>query len=145
MAEDIDLYALKQSDSTQSQANVLRILNGALTSQSDPAAASAELVRSLREHGSQSVSPEGIENFLWDLWLILLDVIRVVPIDHSWHEILIATVDDLRRQGGPVAESDVSSMFTMSTKRRLGIMLISCDHTEIGALGGFAAVKHVHL
>lgn len=120
----LDLYALKQSDLTQSEADVLRILNDSLANQPDPATASAKLVRSLREHGSKSESLEIIENFLWDLWTTLMDLVRVLPIDHPWHEILIVAVDDLRRQGGAIAASDVSSIFTISTKKRLDIILI---------------------
>jgi hypothetical protein len=112
MTQNIDLDVSKRPDLTQSEADVLSILNEALASQADPASASADLARSLREYISSqgSESLEIAADVLWDLWAILLDVVRIVPVDHPWLEVLIAAVDDLRQQGGPVAGSgDVSN------------------------------------
>ncbi|KAJ5918360.1 hypothetical protein N7454_010735 [Penicillium verhagenii] len=66
MTENIDLYALKQSELTQSEADVLRILNEGLTIQPSPATTSADLAKSLREHLSKSESLDDAEEFLWD-------------------------------------------------------------------------------
>ncbi|KAJ5357207.1 hypothetical protein N7541_004365 [Penicillium brevicompactum] len=109
--ENIELHPSRRSDLTQSEADILRILNKALTSLVNPAAASATLARSLREHislqGSQSSQITSAT--LLELWEILLEVVCIVPIDHPLHEVLIAAVDDLRREGGAVAGSDVGN------------------------------------
>ena len=68
MQEIIDLSALQDSDPTQSEANVFRLLNEGLTIQADPATAPAKLANSLREYGSRLGNPEAVENFLWDLF-----------------------------------------------------------------------------
>lgn len=109
--ENIDLGLSKRSDLTQSEADILRILNKALKSVVDPAAASATLARSLREHISLQGSQfsQIASAALWELWEILLEVVCIVPIDHPLHEVLIAAVDDLRREGGAVTGSDVGN------------------------------------
>lgn len=110
MTENIDLDPSKRSDLNEGEADVLRIINEALTSQVDPATASANLASSLREHISQSESPLIASDRLWDSWVMILDVVRELPIDHPWHEILIGAVEDLRREGGPIAGTgDVSN------------------------------------
>ncbi|KAJ5939726.1 hypothetical protein N7466_002860 [Penicillium verhagenii] len=106
MTENIDLYALKQSELTKSEADVLRILNEGLTIQASPATASADLTESLREHVSKSESLDDAEEFLWDFWTTLMGVIRVTPLDHPWVEILVEAVDDLRRTGGVIVDGD---------------------------------------
>ncbi|KAJ5334529.1 hypothetical protein N7452_006932 [Penicillium brevicompactum] len=110
--ENIDLDPSKRSDLTQSEADIFRILNKALTSLVDPAAASACLARSLREHISSQASESSkiASAALWELWAIILEVMCTVHIDHPLHEVLIAAVDDLRREGGAVVGSDVSKL-----------------------------------
>ncbi|KAJ5609906.1 hypothetical protein N7528_009172 [Penicillium herquei] len=105
MTEDIDLDVLK-SDLTPYEADALRILKEALTSQPNPAAASAQLARTLREHCLRFESLALASTFLEHLWMVLLDVLAIVPIDHPWHSILITAVDDLRHEGGPIVHND---------------------------------------
>ncbi|KAJ5701632.1 hypothetical protein N7488_009180 [Penicillium malachiteum] len=82
MTENIDLYGFKQSELTQSEADILCILNKGLTIQPSPATASVDLAKSLREHVSKSESLDDAEEFLWDFWTTLIGVIRVTPLDH---------------------------------------------------------------
>jgi hypothetical protein len=107
MTENPKLEVSRPEELTQGEADVLRILNEVLTSEVDPATASANLARSLREHiSSQASGSLGIASeLLWDLWAILLEVVGTVSIDHPWHEVLIAAVDNLRQGGGAVAAS----------------------------------------
>ena len=108
----IDLDPSKRSDLNQSEAEILRILNNVSTSLVDPTVvASVNLARSLREHISSqaSGSSQAASAALWELWAIVLEVVCIVPIDHPLHEVLIAAVDDLRREGGAVAGNDVSN------------------------------------
>lgn len=106
--EDIDLNVLK-SDLTAQEAEALRILNEGLTSQPDP----AKLARTLREHCSTFESFAAAGTFIEQFWMVLLDVLAIVPIDHPWHEALIATVDELRREGGPIVNHEVSSLYLL--------------------------------
>jgi hypothetical protein len=108
MAAKIDLGVLKDPDMTQSQADVLRILDGALNSSGDPATAAAKLADNLRQFFISSQSEETASALLWDLWMVLLDAVRIVPIEHAWHAALVAAVEGLRSTGRPVVELEVS-------------------------------------
>lgn len=34
--------------------------------------------------------------------MVLLGAVAVVPIEHPWHQVLVAVVEGLSRQGGPL-------------------------------------------
>jgi hypothetical protein len=40
--------------------------------------------------------------------MVLLDAVRIVPIEHAWHAALVAAVEGLRSTGTPVVELEVS-------------------------------------
>ncbi|CAG8071785.1 unnamed protein product [Penicillium olsonii] len=109
MVEVIEIDPSKRDDLTPSEADMLHIMNEALTSEVDPVAAPVSLANSLREYpSSQGSESLNIANTnLWYLWMILLEVVLNVPVDHPWHDILTATVDELRREGGTVAASNL--------------------------------------
>ncbi|KAJ5921212.1 hypothetical protein N7466_009538 [Penicillium verhagenii] len=111
MSENIDLGELRSSDFHRKEADALRILSEAFASQPDPAAASAELVRSIREYCSKYESSAIAETNLFYFWMMILNAQRIIPMDHPWHEALIAAVDDLRRQGGPLVGNDTESLW----------------------------------
>lgn len=108
MSQTIDFDELENPNLGGNELKALRILSESFTSQPDPAAATAELVRSLREHCSQNESFKSADNFLFYFWMMLLNAQRIVPIEHPWHEALITAVDDLRRAGGPLVDNQVS-------------------------------------
>ncbi|KAK4099128.1 hypothetical protein N658DRAFT_508970 [Parathielavia hyrcaniae] len=87
---------------TQSQTDVLRILEGALNSNGDLATAAAKLADDLRQFFISSESEQTASALLWDLWAVLLNVVRIVPIEHPWHAALVAAVEGLRSTGRPV-------------------------------------------
>ncbi|CAG7930784.1 unnamed protein product [Penicillium olsonii] len=108
MVEVIEIDPSKRDDLTPSEADMLHIMNEALTSEVDPVAAPVSLANSLRKYlSSQGSESLNIANTnLWYLWMILLEVVLNVPVDHPWHDILTATVVELRREGGTVAASN---------------------------------------
>ncbi|KAL0931227.1 uncharacterized protein CTRU02_213962 [Colletotrichum truncatum] len=100
---DVDFGVLNEPNLPQGQADVLRILEGTLNSSNDPATAATKLADDLRQFFISSGSEDAASGLLWDLWMMLLDAVRIVPIDHPWHETLIAAVKELRLNGGSVA------------------------------------------
>ena len=108
MSDTIDFDKLKNPNLGENEVKALHILSESFTSQHDPAAATAELVRSLREHCSQNESFQTADNFLFYFRMTLLNAQRIIPIEHPWHEALITAVDDLRRAGGPLVDNQVS-------------------------------------
>ncbi|CAG7929007.1 unnamed protein product [Penicillium olsonii] len=108
MPTTIDLDSLNDPDATQGEADIFQILKQGLRSEGDHASVAAHLAESLRGfiHDQGARSLKVANDLVWDLWVTLLRAITIVPIDHPWHNCLIATVDKLRREGGRIAPSD---------------------------------------
>ena len=123
MSDKIDFDELKNPNLCEHEVNALRILSEAFASQPDPAAATAELVRALREHCSRNESFKTADTFLFYFWMTLFNAQKIVPIEHPWHEALITAVDDLRRTGGPLVDTQVSQLSTFERNMLLGPVL----------------------
>ena len=108
MAANIDLGALHEPDETQGERDIIRILAAALKSSRDPTTAAAKLADDLRQFFMSSESEDDADGLLWDLWMVLLSAVWLVPVDHPWHVALVALVETLRSTGGPVTEFEVS-------------------------------------
>ena len=108
MSTTIDLDSLNDPDATQGEADIFQILKQGLKSEGDYASKAAHLAESLRGfiHDQEAGSLKVANDLVWDLWVTLLRAITIVPIDHPWHDCLIATIDKLRREGGRIAPSD---------------------------------------
>ncbi|KAK3292223.1 uncharacterized protein B0H64DRAFT_224573 [Chaetomium fimeti] len=104
MAANIDLGVLEDPDIPQCQVDVLRILDAALNSSGDPATAAAKLADDLRQFFISSESQNTASTLLWNLWMVLLEAVMMVPVGHPWHAALVAAVKGLRSPGGPVVE-----------------------------------------
>ena len=105
---DPDLEALHEPNETQGEADLVRILAAALKSSHDPAMAAAKLADDLRQFFKSSESEDDADGLLWDLWMVLLSAVWLVPVDHPWHAALVAVVETLHSTGGPVVEFEVS-------------------------------------
>jgi hypothetical protein len=105
---DPDLGALHEPEETQGEADVIRILAGALDSSHDPATAAAKLAENLRQFFTASESEDNADGLLWDLWMVFLSAVWLVPVDHPWHAALVAVVETLHSTGGPVVEVEVN-------------------------------------
>ncbi len=79
MAAKIDPGSLQGSDRPQVQADLLRVLEGALNSSGDPATAAANLVTDLRQFFILSESETAADTALWNLWMVLLGMVMTVP------------------------------------------------------------------
>ncbi|KAL2151406.1 hypothetical protein VTH82DRAFT_6504 [Thermothelomyces myriococcoides] len=102
MATKIDLGGIKDPDMPQSQEDILRIIDGALNSSGNSSTAAARLADDLRQFFIQKESARAASALLWDLWMVLLDAVRIVPIEHPWHAALVAAIEKLRSAGGQV-------------------------------------------
>ncbi|OJJ44495.1 hypothetical protein ASPZODRAFT_18685 [Penicilliopsis zonata CBS 506.65] len=131
MSTIIDLDALDDPEATQ--ADILRILKQGLTSEADSATAAAKLAESLRGYiFSQSNGSRGfLADLLWDLWMTLLHVVKIVPIDHPRHDVLITTIDKLRCEGGPVAGPDDSKQWADLPEFRICLIYAWADPSDM--------------
>ncbi|KAJ5719808.1 hypothetical protein N7493_007386 [Penicillium malachiteum] len=111
MSDKINFHKLRRPDSCEHELNAIHISSQAFTSQPDPAAATTELVRSLRKHCTKNQSFNTADNFLFYFWMTLLNAQRIIPIEHPWHEALIVAVDDLRRAGGPLVDNHTENLW----------------------------------
>ncbi|KAK0662120.1 hypothetical protein QBC41DRAFT_382266 [Cercophora samala] len=104
MAPKIDLSVLKTPGIPQGEADALDTIDKALNSSDDSVIIAANLADDLRRLVASSKSTSAADTLLWNLWVVLLDVVKVVPIEHPWHAALIAGVKNLLRRGGRVVE-----------------------------------------
>ncbi len=106
---DPDLEALHEPDETEGEADLIRTLTSALKSSHDPTTAAAKLADDLRQFFFESSeSEDDADGLLWELWMVLLSAVWLVPVDHPWHLALVAVVETLHSTGGPVVEFEVS-------------------------------------
>lgn len=106
MAAAIDFAELIDDESPQSEKDIVAIFEHVLTSSSDPATATARIIDDVREYFWPSESERVANGNLWILWMNLLALVMMVPIDHPWHRVFIDVVDGLRRRGGAVTEAE---------------------------------------
>ncbi|KAK4203374.1 hypothetical protein QBC40DRAFT_274680 [Triangularia verruculosa] len=104
MSAKIDLGVLKDPETIQCEADILNIIDEALNSSDDSATAAAKLADDLRKFFASANSEDSADTMLWNFWMLLLDVVRIVPIEHPWHNAIIAAINDLRKKGGHVVE-----------------------------------------
>lgn len=105
---DPDLDALHEPEETQGEADIIRILTAALKSSHDPAKVAAKLADDLRQFFISSESRADANGLLWDLWMVFLSAVWLVPVDHPWHAALVAVIETLHSTGGSVVEFEVS-------------------------------------
>lgn len=109
MAAIIDFASLIDDESPQSEKDILAIFEDALNSSSDPTTATARIIDELREYFIPSESEYAADGNLWILWMNIIAVVMMVPIDHPWQRVFIDVVEGLRRRGGPVTEAETVS------------------------------------
>ncbi|KAK4653969.1 hypothetical protein QC762_510247 [Podospora pseudocomata] len=101
---NIDLQVLKEPSMPQGEADVLDTLAKALNSSDDSAVVAVNLEDELRQLIASSKSTKAADTLLWNLWVMLFEVVRIVPIEHPWHAALAAGMNNLRSRGGLVVE-----------------------------------------
>ncbi|OJJ05867.1 hypothetical protein ASPVEDRAFT_45326 [Aspergillus versicolor CBS 583.65] len=121
MAAAIDFAELIDDESPQSEKDIVEIFEHVLTSSSDPATATARIIDDVREYFWPSESERVANGNLWILWMNLLALVMMVPIDHPWHRVFIDVVDGLRRRGGAVTEAENVSHSSSSLRIKLTV------------------------
>lgn len=107
MTVTIDLEGLKDPESPREEAAVLAIFDTALNSDDDLARAGAKLADELRRFVRLSGTAGAADELLWYVWLVLFDVIELVPVEHPWRVALVKAVSNLQASGGSVVEAEV--------------------------------------
>ncbi|KAG7289938.1 hypothetical protein NEMBOFW57_006315 [Staphylotrichum longicolle] len=107
---DPDLAVLHEPEETQGEADIIRTFTAALESSHDPATVAAKLADDLRQFFISSESRADADGLLWDLWMVFLSAVWLVPVDHPWHAALVAVIETLHSTGGPVVEFEGSTL-----------------------------------
>lgn len=127
MAAKVDLTTVLDDESPQSEKDVVRIFEDALNSSSDPTTATTTIINSLREYFITSKSEYEADGMLWSLWMVMLAMIMIVPIDHPWQRVFVDVVEGLRRRGGPVTAAETVSKSHPSPRIQLRLPQLRGD------------------
>ncbi|TEA11001.1 hypothetical protein C8034_v008283 [Colletotrichum sidae] len=129
----IDLQSVDQSTTSDSQRVILSLVKQPLVSTQDSANRSTAIADGLRRLGASQPSEGQVEGFLWDLWMVMVDVAYLVPPDHPWQDVLVEAVKNLQQTGGRVGTQDNDEPFLWSNLPKLNDYLLDkwFDPTEL--------------
>lgn len=100
MTDDINLQSVEQHNVTASQKNIFALMTTCLPGPEEQSSKSVKLADEIRRLGASS---EDVSLFLWDLWMIVVDIAFLTPADHPWQDVLVGAVENLRQTGGCAA------------------------------------------
>lgn len=124
MAAPIDFASLIDDESAQCEKDILAIFEHALNSSGDLKTTADRIIRDLRELFRISDSEYEASGMLWILWMNLLALVMMAPIDHPWQRVFIDVVEGLRRRGGPVTEAENVSIWPSTRQFTLNVTQI---------------------
>jgi hypothetical protein len=98
---EINLRSLDALILSAPEREIFSILEQTLTADaSDQNSKIADLADRLDQLFPPTDSEENIETNLWNLWLVMLDIVRLVPADHPWQDVLVGALNNLRQRDG---------------------------------------------
>lgn len=124
MAGPIDFAGLIDDESAQCEKDILAIFEHALNSSGDLTTTADRIIDGLRELFRTSDSEYEADRMLWILWMNLLALVMMAPIDHPWQRVFIDVVEGLRRRGGPVTEAENVSIWPSTRQFTLNLTQI---------------------
>ena len=98
---EIDLQSIKAAELSAPEQEIFNDFRESLISASDEDAKRVNLVNRIDQLCPQTSSEEQVETVLWNLWLVMLDIARLVPADHPWQHVLVGALSDLRLRDRP--------------------------------------------
>ncbi|KAK3986162.1 hypothetical protein QBC44DRAFT_224933, partial [Cladorrhinum sp. PSN332] len=87
---------------SKTQSDILAMFEIALGSSSNPTIAGTKLATGIRDYFLLTKSDQAATTLLWNLWMILLNVVRTTPLDHPWQNAIITAVKQLRSTDTPI-------------------------------------------
>ncbi|KAH6876350.1 hypothetical protein B0T10DRAFT_497880 [Thelonectria olida] len=93
---DVNLRAIQETDLPGSQRAIFDIIRLPLQSNLAQPAKAAEVASRLHLRFAASDSPSRLADDLWDTWVVLVEVVSLIPPDHQWHSILVDALHLLR-------------------------------------------------
>ncbi|WQF76759.1 Putative oxopyrrolidine biosynthesis cluster protein G [Colletotrichum destructivum] len=106
MAHDINLDTLGEQHATVSQDKIFGILQTHLQSGGKTSTSSSQLADAIRQLSAKTSSGDAASGFLWDLWMVVVDLAYLIPPDHPWQDKLIGAIQTLRQTGGLIVPTE---------------------------------------
>jgi len=116
---EINLQSIETSCILESEKHVFSLLSSSLTLSQEEKM--EELANRIDQLCPSNDSRKDIETTLWNLWLMVIDVLRLIPPGHPWQEVLVGAIKKLR-EGEPT---------TKPRAKPLSVPIILIDPKEV--------------
>ncbi|KAL8912921.1 MAG: hypothetical protein Q9172_007401 [Xanthocarpia lactea] len=101
---DIDLQSVEEINLTHSERAIFNVLQATLLYPASPQAKCARLADDIEFCCGSREGGVNVNEILWQLWSLLIDIACCIPPGHSWQDILLQSLDILRRRDGAIPQ-----------------------------------------
>ncbi|KAK1980877.1 hypothetical protein LZ30DRAFT_782422 [Colletotrichum cereale] len=115
MAQEINLETVAEQNTTESQREIFDVLQHHLQSANNTHQDSSALTTAIQQLAAAQPSRDVASGFLWDLWMVVVDLAYLIPPDHPWQDTLTGAIQTLRRTGGPIGAAKKVGLQTTDT------------------------------
>ncbi|RYO87407.1 hypothetical protein DL766_005452 [Monosporascus sp. MC13-8B] len=105
-ADEISLQGLAKTIHSVSRKRVFDALRPGLEADGNPRDRAHGIAEGLEGVCPADSDPSQVEQVLYDLWELLIAVVKVAPPEHQWHEILVGAVENLAARDGRIIQLD---------------------------------------
>ncbi|WYZ40797.1 hypothetical protein EsH8_IV_001138 [Colletotrichum jinshuiense] len=106
MAHEINLRTVEEQNTTESQKIIFEVLQKYMRNAKNIHINSSELADAIQQLGATKPSRDDASGFLWDLWMVVIDLAYLIPPDHLWQDILTDAIQTLQKSGGHVGATE---------------------------------------
>lgn len=103
---EINLQSIEYAEFSDSEKAIFNVLKATLQCPADAHLKGIKLADDINFFCKSANNPSNIGEILWNVWAVILDVVRCVPPGHQWHISLIQSLENLRKLEGPVLEQE---------------------------------------
>lgn len=97
---DVNLQSLENIDFSHSERAIFNILKATLQYPANPQAKGAKLANDITFFFKSPEEDDCIENILWEVWAVIIDIACCIPSGHLWQESLVQSLNSLRQRDG---------------------------------------------
>ncbi|RYP14307.1 hypothetical protein DL765_006472 [Monosporascus sp. GIB2] len=105
-ADEISLKGLANTIHSVSRKRVFDALRPGLEADGNPRDRVHGIAEGLDGVCPADSDPSQVEQVLYDLWELLIAVVKVIPPEHQWHEILVGALENLTARDGRIIQLD---------------------------------------
>ncbi|RYP36168.1 hypothetical protein DL767_003500 [Monosporascus sp. MG133] len=105
-ADEINLKGLAKTIHSVSRKRVFDAVRPGLEADGNPRDRAHGIAEGLEGVCPADSDPSQVEQVLYDLWELLIAVVKVIPPEHQWHEILVGALENLAAREGRIIQLD---------------------------------------